>query len=45
MMELVIIISTPKRQTIYDALSFTRVIDTDSVDHSERTDEYYIPSE
>ena len=45
LMELVIIISTPKRQTIYDALSFTRVIDTDSVDHSERTDEYYIPSE
>jgi hypothetical protein len=45
LMELVIMISTPKRQTIYDALSFTRVINTDSVDRSDRAEEYYIPSE
>lgn len=43
LMELVIIISTPKRQTVSDALSFTRVISTESVDRSERKDEYKIP--
>jgi len=45
LMELVIMISTPKRQTVYDALSFTRVINTESVDRSEKAEEYYIPSE
>jgi len=45
LMELVVIISTSKRQSIFDALSFTRVINTESVDRSDKQEEYYIPSE
>lgn len=44
LMELVVMISTPKRQTIYDALSFTRVVNSESVDRSPRQEEYHIPT-
>jgi len=44
LMELVIIISTPKKLSIFDAISFTRVIETDTVDRTEEGTDIYTPS-